>query len=292
MASPTLIGLHTPVGDLSPFDLLWTTFGYGTSYQVFTGVFELAAAILILFPRTRVIGLLTAASVMINVIMLNYTYQVGVLILSFYILLVILFLLAPYARQLSRFFFTKEPATLSQQIYVPAKNYKTKLFRIIAFLLLTCSLLTNTRSAYSLYARREMTDHSRQYSLVKNYILDNDTMKLFENDSLCWRIWSERITDGKRFVTIATMNPDTYKTYLLEQDTSKHNMILHPFNQHDTASINFLYSRINDVNWRLEGVFRQKKIQVELQRINPDTTVRLLKTKHTIITFDDESDSE
>ena len=166
------------------------------------------------------------------------------------------------------------------------------MFRVIALLLIGCSFTLNTLSAYNLYTNREMTDHSRQYSLVRNYVIDNDTLKLVENDSLCWRIWGERITNGKRSVTIATMNPEIYKTYWLEEDTSAHQLTLHPFNQADTSSIQFTYFHANDINWRLEGVLGQKKIQVELQRVNPDTTVKLLKTKHVIITFDDESDSE
>ena len=292
MMSPSFIGLHTPVGDLSPFDLLWTTFGYGKPYQIFSGFFELSGAILILFNRTRVAGLLIIVSVMLNVVILNYTYQIGVLILSFYILLVTLFLLAPYARQLVSFFFAKQPVVLSQNEYVPDKNFKTKLFKIMAMLLISSSFIFNIRSAYNLYAKTESINNSRQYSLVKNYVVNNDTLKLIENDTVCWRIWSERVTGGKRFVAIATMKPGAYKTYMIEQDSSKHSLILHPFNQNDTTSLNFSYTDIDEINWCLDGTIKQKNIKVELQKINPDTTVNLLKTKRTIITFDDESDRE
>jgi len=123
-------------------------------------------------------------------------------------------------------------------------------------------------------------------------VVNNDTLKLIENDTVCWRIWSERVTGGKRFVAIATMKPGAYKTYMIEQDSSKHSLILHPFNQNDTTSLNFSYTDIDEINWCLDGTIKQKNIKVELQKINPDTTVNLLKTKRTIITFDDESDRE
>jgi len=39
----------------------------------------------------------------------------------------------------------------------------------------------------------------------------------------------------------------------------------------------------------LERVVNQKEVKVDLQKIDPDTLVNLLKTKRTIITFNDES---
>jgi hypothetical protein len=292
MNSPSFIDLHKTVGDLSPFDLLWTTFGYGKPYQIFTGFFELSGAVLILFNRTRVAGLLIIASIMLNVVMLNYTYQVGVLITSFYILVLTLFLLTPYAGKLAHFFFTKQPVALSQDEYAPAKNFKIKLVKIIAMIFICFSFIVNTRFACSLYLKREAINHSRKYSLVKNYMVNNDTLRLIENDTVCWRFWSERITDGKRFVTIGTMKPGVIQTYILEQDSLNHHLILHPLNQDDTASLNFSYTDIGKNDWLLDGDIKQKQIKVELQRINPDTIMNLLKTKRTIITLDDESANE
>ena len=292
MVFPSFTRLQTPVGNLSPFDLLWTTFGYGKPYQSFCGVFELGGAILVLINRTRVAGLLISGAVMFNVVILNYTYQVGVLILSFYILLVILFLLAPYVKQLWRFFFTRQPVVPFQYAYQPGKSFKVVVFKIVAILFIGTSFILTLQSAYSRYTRTEGINHSRQYSLVKNYVVGGDTLKLIENDSLCWRVWSERVVDGKRYVSISTMNPNAYKTYTFERDSSKRLLTLHPFHQKDTASLSFSYTGINKIDWRLDGTVNQKQVAVELQRVNPDTMMNLLKTRRTIIIFDDESDQE
>jgi hypothetical protein len=292
MPFPSFARLQTPVGNLSPFDLLWTTFGYGKPYQSFCGFFELGGAILVLFNRTRVAGLLISAAVMINVIILNYTYQVGVLILSFYILLIILFLLAPHVKQLLQFFFTRQPVMPFQYAYQPGKRIKAVVFKIITVLFIGTSFMLTLQSAYSRYTRAENINHSRQYSLVKNYVANGDTLKSIENDSLCWRTWSERVVDGKRYVSITTMNPNVYKTYTFDNDSSKHLLALHPFNQKDTASLNFNYTGINKTDWRLDGTVKEKQVTIELQRVNPDTMMNLLKTRRTIIIFDDESDQE
>ena len=288
MQPPSLINMHRPLGELTPFDLLWSTFGYGKPYQVFGGICEVLGAVLILFKRTRVAGLLSIAAVMVNVIMVNYTYQVGVLMTSFYILLVSLFLLAPYSRQLYRFFFTRQWVTLQQELYKPAKNSKTILFFTATLLFTGISFLLTFQASYNLYNRFENTNRTRQYSLVKNFVVNSDTLALNAADSLSWRIWSERVTDGKRLVTIATAKQGPYKTYTIEQDSLHHTMILYPFNQQDTMPLHFGYTTISAVNWRLEGVIQQQHIQVELQKFNPDTTENLLRIKRTILTFDDD----
>jgi hypothetical protein len=292
MWTPSLIDLYKPVGELSPFDLIWTTFGYGKPYQIFTGFFEMLGAILILFKRTRMAGLLILASVMLNVVILNYTYQIGVLTLAFYIFLICLFLLAPYARQLFYIFFTNQSVIRFQNEYVPIKNFKSRLIKIAAILFIGFSFMATSKLAYSLYARSAQINKSRKYSLVKNYMVNSDTLKSIENDTIRWRIWSERVTGGKRWVTIATMKPGISETYIMEQDSLRHLLTLHPFNREDTIPLQFSYTELNSNDWNLEGIIKQQKIKVDLQKVNPDTMLNLLKTKRTIITFDDESDHQ
>lgn len=38
------------------------------------------------------------------------------------------------------------------------------------------------------------------------------------------------------------------KTNMIDRDSSQHHLILHPFTQHDTASLNFSYKNINGAN--------------------------------------------
>jgi hypothetical protein len=152
MAKPSPATLRTAVGRLSPFELIWAVYGYGTPYQVFGGLMEVMGAVLILFSRTRVAGLLIIASVMINVILLNYTFQIGVLVTSFYILLVTLFLLAPYLPSLVKLFFFREKADLS-----PDSSFRGRgvgVLKIVCISFVAMSFLLNTWFAYTIYKRR------------------------------------------------------------------------------------------------------------------------------------------
>jgi hypothetical protein len=292
MASPTFASLHSTIGELTPFELLWATFGYGKPYQIFSGLFESGAAILILFKRTRVVGLLIGAVLMMNILMINYTYQVGVFILSLYIFFIIVFLLAPYTHQLLRFFFNKQMASLLLDEYKPPKTRTTKIIRGIAVTSIACCFFATTKSAFDLYMKIDGLTRSRQYSIIKQYVVNNDTMQLMEHDTICWRYWNERISNGKKYVTISTMNPAGNKTYAIERDSINHQLTLHPYNQRDSTALQFSYLVVDASNWQLEGLVNQKNIRVELQRINPDTTMTLLKTRRRIFTLDDYSDDE
>jgi hypothetical protein len=288
MSQPTLTDLYKPLGDLSPFELVWTTFGYGRPYQVLGGVLEVFGAVLILFKRTRIAGLLLIVPVMVNIIMINYTYQVGVLITAFYIFLFTLFLLAPYVVKLSRILFTKEQVLLQHDLYIPSNSLSTKLAGAAFVLLVSASFFFSTQYAVNRFQRTERINHSRKYFVVKSYIVNNDTLKFVEKDTSCWRMWSERITDGKKYVTISTMNPDVFKTYLVEKDFAGQILTLHPFRQKDTASLHFNYKIANQREWHLDGSMQQNNIRAILQRVNPDTTMTLLKIKRSVIVFDDE----
>ncbi len=290
MQAPSLEELNTRLGDLSPFELLWSTFGYGKPYQVFSGCLEVLAALLVLFKRTRVAGLLISVAIFINIILVNYTYRVGVLITACYLLLMTLFLLAPYAKPLVRFFFTGQPVVLLQNRLLPGR--KNLWLKIIAILFIGTSFSLNTHHAIKRYTTRNSVSNSRQYSLVKNYVVNNDTLQLIENDTTRWRTWNESIRNGKRMVTISAMRPGAEKTYLIEQDSAKHCLTLRPYQQADTTSLCFSYADIDKLNWRLNGTVQQKNIWVELQKFDPDTTLNLLKLKRVIINFDEDFDDK
>lgn len=96
--------LETRLGDFSPMGLLWTFIGASYAYEVFTGCAELAAGILVLIPRTVLLGSLLAIADMTMVFTLNMAYNVPVKIMSFHYGLMGIVLAAPEFRRLARFF--------------------------------------------------------------------------------------------------------------------------------------------------------------------------------------------
>jgi hypothetical protein len=119
---PSLYRLLQPYGNSSPMGLAWTFLGFSTGYNIFMGLVEFAAALL-LFRKTMVVGAFLALAASAHVMSMNYFYDVPVKLLSTMLVLLALFILAPNFVRLYRFFLQREPQQLKQ---VAAPSYKKK----------------------------------------------------------------------------------------------------------------------------------------------------------------------
>ena len=97
---PALTTLVQPIGNMPLSTLLWVFMGSSLPYQVFTGGAELAAGMLLIWPRTAPLGALIALADMIQVFALNMAYDVGLKQLSFHFIVMALLVLAPDMRRL------------------------------------------------------------------------------------------------------------------------------------------------------------------------------------------------
>ncbi len=96
-------------GQSSPMALLWNFMGFSTAYTVFGGMAELVPAMLLLFRRTALAGALIAFGVLLNVVMLNFCYDVPVKLYSLNLLLLSVFLVLPESGRLLRVFVLNRP---------------------------------------------------------------------------------------------------------------------------------------------------------------------------------------
>ena len=112
---PTLSRLLVPLGEMSPQALLWTFMGSSRPYTMFTGSVEVVAALLVLVPRTMTLGALLSAASMTQVFVLNMSYDVGVKLLSFHLLMMSVFLFAPDVRRLAHFFVLRRPIEFAKE---------------------------------------------------------------------------------------------------------------------------------------------------------------------------------
>lgn len=99
--------LYTTIGNSSRDILFWSTMGSSYEYTVFSGAMELLAALLLLFRRTRLAGALLAMGIMLNVVMINFSFDISVKFLSSFLLLLSVMLVMPDSRRLWDFFFTQ-----------------------------------------------------------------------------------------------------------------------------------------------------------------------------------------
>jgi len=113
---PSLDRLVQPFGDASPMGILWTFMGASVAYTVFAGLGEMVGGLLLIARRTTLLGAIVSAGVLVNVVMLNFSYDVPVKLFSSHLLAMAVFLILPDAGRLMNLLVLNrrvEPAPLS-----------------------------------------------------------------------------------------------------------------------------------------------------------------------------------
>ncbi len=135
MGFPSLSQLATPLGDLLPMRFSWLFIGYSPTYQFFSGAVETVAGLLLLFRRTSTLGAFIAASVFLNVVMMNLCYDIPVKLFSIHLFVLSNFLLLGEAKRLFDFFVLNRPTQPSPQLVLPKRwMRRTQLGLKLAFI--------------------------------------------------------------------------------------------------------------------------------------------------------------
>lgn len=66
------------LSQLTGMELMWAFYGYSKSFALLLGVFEITGGMLLLFPKTRIVGSLLITSILVNVILQDVFYGVNV----------------------------------------------------------------------------------------------------------------------------------------------------------------------------------------------------------------------
>ncbi|MDR2234595.1 MAG: hypothetical protein LBE92_00585 [Chryseobacterium sp.] len=106
--------LFSRFGNLDRDILFWSTMGTSRSYSWFSGGTELLAAVLILFSRTRIPGLLMSVGIFINILAINIGFDISVKLFSLLLLLMAVFALKDVWLPLFRFLIVKEKTKLTE----------------------------------------------------------------------------------------------------------------------------------------------------------------------------------
>lgn len=125
-SSPDVARLSQTFGESTPMGLAWTFFGYSEGYKWFMAAAEFLA-VLLLFRRTMVAGAIISLGTALNIMAVNYFFDVPVKIISTALVVMCLFLLLPQWRALYAFFVLGQSASLTV-VSLPAYNKRWKLY--------------------------------------------------------------------------------------------------------------------------------------------------------------------
>jgi len=109
---PSLFRLVDTYGNSSPMELAWSFLGYSKGYNLFMGIAEIMSLFLF-FRRTLTFGLLVTFAVTINVLAVNFFYDIPLKIITSHLVLFTMFLLAHDFKNLINFFFNKKEVALT-----------------------------------------------------------------------------------------------------------------------------------------------------------------------------------
>lgn len=96
--------LTKPLGQVSGFWLTWYYFGYSTVYGTFIALLEVVAGVLLIVPRTALLGALLLLPLATNIVLIDVFYgvDIGGLLAGLVLLLCVWLTLAPYVPQLRK----------------------------------------------------------------------------------------------------------------------------------------------------------------------------------------------
>ena len=263
MPYPSLVKLLQPYGTFSPMGVLWSSIGAAPVYQIFAGCAEVAGGLLLVVPRTATLGALICLADMIQVFMLNMTYDVPVKLFAFHLVLLSCFLLAPDLRRLAGVLLTDRaiPPSSSAQLFRGARANRIALAaQVVLGLWLVGMNVSAAREAWRTFGAGSR--HSPLYGIweVSRMSVDGQLRPPLLTDSGRWR---RAIFDFPSGVVLQRMD-DSFAYYPGSVSISDQMLVL--TNRGDRNwSANFKFQRPVREQLILDGRMENHSVHIELQ---------------------------
>lgn len=252
--------LDYPFSSLTRTDLLWAFFGRSYAFILVIGFIQIFGAVLLLFRRTRLVGVFIAIPVLLNIILLDIFYEIEPAPLTLAVTLLIgvmYFLLIEYDRLKTVFFKSKYELPTIQLKSLAVKN----LLRILIVLVPMLVILTNKRLAPFVYNKTQLP--AGRYE-VKQLSMDDKIIDVKDcRDSVVTMVYIEH--------DIVFQYHDLDKRligqYIYDDPTKQIEAVWHyPRNRNDTLKAT-VTKKENGLT--VDGTMGRHKIHMELMKTDP-----------------------
>lgn len=157
-------------GDSSPMNVVWSFMGTSQAYTIFAGSGEVVGALLLIWRRTAVLGALVTFGVMVNVMMLNYCYDIPVKLFSTHLVIMSIWILLPDIKRLTNVLFwnrTAEPADFRPPYTGPITIWIQRALKAaLLIFMIAIPLYTHTQAQIAYFqARSELPEYFGQYEI-------------------------------------------------------------------------------------------------------------------------------
>jgi|HubBroStandDraft_5_1064220.scaffolds.fasta_scaffold50937_2 uncharacterized membrane protein YphA (DoxX/SURF4 family) len=280
MPFPSLVRLLEPFHDFSPMGVLWYSVGASPAYEIFAGCAEMLGGVLLIFPRTTMLGALVALADLTQIFILNMTYDIPVKLFSFHLLLMAVFLLAPEFERLADFFFRNRTAGPSTQ----AELFRTRRANRIALaaqILLGLWVIGNNlysgwegwhtygggRPKSALYGIWDVSELSIDGQVRSPLVTDYDR-------------WHRAVFDAPNQAVFQRMD-DTFARYGATINGGEKTIALTKGDDKNWKA-NFTFQRVGENELILDGNMDSHKIHMQLQLVDRNKFVLVSRGFHWI----------
>lgn len=267
--APPLTTLVTPVGELTLSALLWTSIGAAQPYQIFTGCIEVLAGVLLLIPATTTLGAMVALGSLIQVFALNMTYDVGVKLVSFHLIVLAAILLAPAIPHLLDVLLRQRPTGAVPQPRLTRTRRGQRLF-VAAHLVFAVYLLSML--AYINWSFWQVAGGGRPRSAlygiwnVEQLAIDGQVRPADLNDYD--RRWRRVIFDAPGDVAVQRTD-DSFARYGASIDPGRGTLAFRKGSSRNWSAT-FTFERPSADRLSIDGEMDGYRVQAELQRVDFD----------------------
>jgi len=267
MSGPYLAQLIEPYGNQSPASVLWNSIGAAPAYEIFAGSAELLGGLLLIFPRTATIGALVCLADLIEVFLLNMTYDVSVKILSFHLILISLLLLQPEFSRLTRFFLLNQPVEPARRTPLFESSRAQRITScIVAFLWLWMigNLAYSDWDSWYMYGPGRAKSPLYGIWNIEKLNLDGTDQPRLATDPKAWR---RIVFDSPANITVQQMD-DSVQRYTAAIDTKPGTLNLSSASDKNWKAA-YTFSRPAPDRLLLNGVANGRKASLELTLLDP-----------------------
>lgn len=248
MPVPNIADLATPLGDLTPMGLSWQQIGYSTGYQFFLGMVEVAIGALLMYRRTVTLGLFIALGVYINVMVINFFYDVWVKMFSTHLVLICVYLLLKDFKRLVGFFVLNRPMLPNQAYFIPKSKGFKRLRLVLKGAFIAVVFIT---FADRLFKMNTPDTAIKPIPLglynVMVFAKNGDTLPVLAHDSL---VWKDFIFEEKGNVAAVNTADRMFAkaggrgVFLYKADTINKNMACYRYKGKDSLYLFTLHYRL------------------------------------------------
>ncbi len=265
--TPGLDRLLKTFGESSPMGLLWTFMGFSRVYTLFAGLSEMVGGILLISRRTTLVGALISIGVLVNVVLLNFCYDVPVKQFSTHLLAMAVLLTLPDLRRMANLFLFNrkvEPAEIRPLFQRAWLNRAALVLRTVfiagfsIYMLYECYKIDVENSDFAsktpLYGIWEVEEYTVN-GLVRPPLITDESR------------WRRLVFDYPGYFGVHTMRQERPRYYDLQLDSKRKRFVLTDYKDPKWRSV-LSYQQPGPELLTVAGAIDGQTITARLHRID------------------------